>query len=201
MPPKKLPLRPYVGNTSRLEFHKDENVVSNGDLVVDFLLKAGKRRKSAAKKLVEPDEVDEEYKSKFITIGFRQTIKAFNADRLAWVLVSETLTQVTAVGNVFGLMATNLAKTAKFYVTPGLLATISQKLELPRISVIGFGPDCSELASVFHGLKHVELVSRTAKATFQIPPLSVAVGKPEAKINAKKQRKLKKKQQRKGKAF
>ena len=55
------------------------------------------------------------FQDKLITIGLRQTLKAYNGNKLKWILLDSTMVNPSAVGQVMGLLAT---KWVPFFLIP-----------------------------------------------------------------------------------
>uniref|UniRef100_A0A914QWH3 Uncharacterized protein n=1 Tax=Panagrolaimus davidi TaxID=227884 RepID=A0A914QWH3_9BILA len=122
-------------------------------------------------------------KDKTITIGLRQTLKAYNSNKLKWIFLDSSTVSPSAVGQVMGLMATNGTKETKFYVIPDLSTTISKSLNLPKVSAIGFGADCVEYLK-----EVVEQPSTSSSSPFILPQLEVPKGK--TKLSKKQKKKM-----------
>uniref|UniRef100_A0AC35G6X6 Uncharacterized protein n=1 Tax=Panagrolaimus sp. PS1159 TaxID=55785 RepID=A0AC35G6X6_9BILA len=112
-------------------------------------------------------------KDKTITIGLRQTLKAYNSKKLKWIFLDSSTVSPSAVGQVMGLMATNGTKETKFYVIPDLSTTISKSLNLPKVSAIGFGADCVEhLKEVIETLHPIDIGLKKKAETVEQPSTS-----------------------------
>uniref|UniRef100_A0A914R4U4 Uncharacterized protein n=1 Tax=Panagrolaimus davidi TaxID=227884 RepID=A0A914R4U4_9BILA len=147
MTTRRAPPRAYVTSAYQIDFHIEENKCISLDSIIQFLISADKIRQKIVHKLKEKAESlmqECPNKDKTITVGLRQTLKAYNSNKLKWIFLDSSTVSPSAVGQVMGLMATNGTKETKFYVIPDLSTTISKSLNLPKVSAIGFGADCVE---------------------------------------------------------
>jgi hypothetical protein len=196
--------RAYVTSAYQIDFHIDENKIPLHP-IFQFLVSAGKVRQSVADKHRSennPSSSSQVFsnQAKLITIGLRQTLKAYNGNKLKWILLDSTTVSPSAVGQVMGLMATNGTKETKFAVILELSSTFSKILNIPKVSAVGFGPNCIELEEIFSNLHPIDIVLKKkpeinqpllSSSTFVLPQLEVPKGKTH-KIS-KKQRKMGKK--------
>uniref|UniRef100_A0A914YYV6 Uncharacterized protein n=1 Tax=Panagrolaimus superbus TaxID=310955 RepID=A0A914YYV6_9BILA len=206
MATRRAPPRAYVTSAYQIDFHIEENKIAAFDQIIQFLISAGKIRQTIADKLrIAPDQssstpLEQIYpnKDKLITIGLRQTLKAYNENKLKWILLDSSTVSPSAVGQVMGLMATNGTKETKFFVIPELSSILSKALNLPKVSAAGFGSDCVELEAVFLNLHPIDIGLKkkseeapkpsSSSSTFVLPQLEVPKGK--TKLSKKQKKKI-----------
>ncbi|KAE9550460.1 hypothetical protein FO519_006325 [Halicephalobus sp. NKZ332] len=182
------PLRPYVSSISKFDFHIEENEERVKE-ISEFLVKSGKVRLNA----IERKETPPSSSKSTITIGLRQTLKAFYKRSLRWIILDSEVISPSSISHVFGLLATtNIPSDVSFYVFKDFSSILSSKLKVPRVSAVGFGSDC-DLTSFFDHCTPIEISSKTKTKTpktssnFLVPELHQPIGK--SKDSSKKKQK------------
>uniref|UniRef100_A0AC34R538 Ribonuclease P protein subunit p30 n=1 Tax=Panagrolaimus sp. JU765 TaxID=591449 RepID=A0AC34R538_9BILA len=171
-------LRPHISSAIRFDFHAKDNV-NKAQEVADFLVKSGKVRQDLLQKQSDQQPSTSDH---LMTIGLKQTLKLFRQKKLKWIVLDSKVLTPSAVAHIFGLVATSsVVENTLFYSFTTLSSVLSTKLKLPRVSAVGFGPDCP-LDSLFESCRPIEMPSNERKPNekkeaFNKPKVKVPKGK------------------------